>query len=157
MQDDAQQDRQQHEYQVLLNQVSDRQDDAHALPHQMGGPPHHDRDREQGNHAAERRQDHGKGHVTSAQFGENVRGTAARTTGDQHQADKENRRQTEQVSQPQGNERQQDQLPRQRDGDGPGMAKNLSEIFQPQGQPQIEHQERENGQHYPNRIHLVRI
>ena len=157
MQDNAQQDRQQHQHQVLFNQVSDRQDDTHALPHQPGSPAHHNGDGKQGNDTAECRQGHGKGHISPAQFGKYVRGTTARTTGDEHQADKENRRQPEQVSQPQGDERQQYQLSRQGHGDGPGIAEYFPEIFQPQAQPQVEHQERENGQHYPNRIHLVRI
>ena len=45
VQADTQKDRQEHQDEVLLDEVSHGQGDAHALPHQPGGPAHDDRDR----------------------------------------------------------------------------------------------------------------
>ena len=88
-------------------------------------------------------------------------GTKIRRSGDKsnphlwlspatHQADKEYRREAERPGQAQSYEGKQDNLAEERDGDGPGTAENLAEVFYAQGKPQTEHQERENGEYNPN-------
>ena len=63
------------------------------------------------------------------------------------------RRQFQEVGQPQRDGREEDQLADEGHDDGPGMAENFPEILEPERQPQVEHQEGQDGEYNPDGVH----
>lgn len=150
---DARQYRKQHQQQILFQQIAHRQRDSGRRSGRRRHPPHDQRDRPQSNQAAQRGQQDRQSDIAPGHFGKDIRRTAARRTGDQHQTDKEHRRQMEKMPQSEGYERQQDNLACQRGDARLGAGKHRIKITEIQSQAQTEHQDRQNRQDYPNRIH----
>ena len=147
---DAQQDGDQHQEQILLDEVADGQRDPDALADHGRGQAHDDGNGEQRDHAAQCREGHGERHVASGQFGKDVGGAASRAACDEHEAYEEYRRELERPCETERNQREKDQLSHQGDCDWPGGTEHFSEVFELEGQPQVEHQKGQNRQYNPN-------
>ena len=137
---DAEEDRQQHEHQVLLDEVADGKGDTDAFSHKLGGPAHDEGNGEKGDDAAEGGEGDREGYVSAGQLGKDVGGAAAGAAGDEDQADEKHRRQVEQVRKAQRDGGQETELPHEGYGYGPRMTDDFGEIFETQGEPQVEHQ-----------------
>ena len=81
-----------------------------AFAHSTGDKIHDGGTCEERDDAAECRQRDGEGHVAPCQHGENVAGTAPRATGDEHDAEEEERWQMKQVANTPCDEWQEDDL-----------------------------------------------
>ena len=80
-----------HQYQILNQQVADGQMDIHIRAYMLCHQVHDERTRKQGDDTAKGCQRYREGYVATCQHGKDIAGTATRTTGYQHDAQKKQR------------------------------------------------------------------
>ena len=110
-----------------------------------GCDPSHDEGYcEEGDDGAASRQGDGECHIASCQHGKDVAGTATRTASDEHDAQKEEGFEVEDVPYNPCNEGQEDDLSDDSCQHGPRALENQAKIVRTQGESEVEHQQRQN-------------
>ena len=141
---DAEQHGEQHQQEVLLEQVAHRERDPDGGTGRFGGPRHHQRYGHERDQAAECRERNGQRHVAAGELGEDIGRTAARATGDQDQSEEENGREPERAADAERDEGQQHDLAEQGQQHRLGGLDHPGEILKLQAEAQVKHQDCQN-------------
>ena len=152
---DTHNDGQEHEHDVLHQELAHRQVDLHGAAGRGSDTFHDERHSHQRDDAAASRERYRQGHVALGKHREHVRRTAARAAGNEHKTNQENGLQPEGLSQQPCQQGQNDDLPDEAGQYRPRARLEQFKIFDLQVQAQLKHEERQDGQYNPNRVHLV--